>query len=191
MNKREEQKEQRKKEIIMTSLDLFVKKGYGATTIADIAKAAGMSNGLMFHYFKSKEELYLELIKIGLTGTEMSMSIDASDPLEFFKKSAYFIFEAIKKHEFTAKMFVLMGDASSSEDIPQSAKELVNKVNNIYGSIDIIKKGQEMGEIREGDPLALSNAFWSSIQGIAESVAIYKDIPCPDVEWIIDIIRKH
>ena len=61
---RKEQKEERRKAILMTALNLFVNRGYYDTKIADIAAAVPMSTGLMFHYFESKEELLLELVKI-------------------------------------------------------------------------------------------------------------------------------
>ena len=56
--KRQEQKEARRQEILYVALDLFVKKGYAATKITDIAEKASMSVGLLFHYFESKEKLY-------------------------------------------------------------------------------------------------------------------------------------
>ncbi|MEN7548103.1 TetR/AcrR family transcriptional regulator [Rapidithrix thailandica] len=43
--------------IVVAALELFVKKGFDATPTAAIAKAAGVSNGTLFHYFKTKEML--------------------------------------------------------------------------------------------------------------------------------------
>ena len=51
---RKEQKEKRRKEILAVGLDLFVRKGYAATKTQDISQEAGMSEGLLFHYFASK-----------------------------------------------------------------------------------------------------------------------------------------
>jgi len=52
-----------KKEIIMkTSLNLFAKKGFYNTTIADIAKEMDMSVGNIYNYFPSKESLAKELL---------------------------------------------------------------------------------------------------------------------------------
>lgn len=50
--------EERKNEIIKTALTLFSKKGYELTTIEDIAKEMGVSQGLCYRYFKSKKEIY-------------------------------------------------------------------------------------------------------------------------------------
>ena len=50
MNKREEQKEERRNKILEVSLNLFVEKGFAGTKISDISAAANMSAGLFFHY---------------------------------------------------------------------------------------------------------------------------------------------
>ncbi|MDE6595979.1 MAG: TetR/AcrR family transcriptional regulator, partial [Oscillospiraceae bacterium] len=76
MSARDEQKEQRRQLIISKALELFAKKGYSDTKIGDIAKAADMSVGLMFHYFESKEQLYEELVKMGADGTNIPQEMD-------------------------------------------------------------------------------------------------------------------
>jgi AcrR family transcriptional regulator len=45
--------------IARTGLELFLAKGYQATTLDDIAAAAGISRRTFFHYFKSKDEILL------------------------------------------------------------------------------------------------------------------------------------
>ena len=52
-----------KQQLIMgAALKLFAEKGYDATSIDKIAKEAGISKGLLYSYFKSKEELLQVLI---------------------------------------------------------------------------------------------------------------------------------
>lgn len=50
--------EERKQEIFDAALKLFGEKGYEKTTIADIAKAIGVAQGLCYRYFPSKEILF-------------------------------------------------------------------------------------------------------------------------------------
>ncbi|ARU22333.1 ABC transporter substrate-binding protein [Ralstonia solanacearum] len=45
--------------IAQTGLDLFIAKGYEATTLDDVAAAAGISRRTFFHYFTSKDEILL------------------------------------------------------------------------------------------------------------------------------------
>lgn len=190
LNKRDEQKEQRKQEILNAGLDLFVRKGYNATKISDIAKEVNMSVGLMFHYFSSKEKLYEELVKIGLSGTNMVMEYTKDNPLLFFEKAVSAIFMYMKENPTVSKMFVLMGQAQHNEGAPQSVKDIVSQVNSIKMSVPLIEEGQKIGSIKEGNPLSLSTAFWCSIQGIAEELSLHPDTPYPDPDWIVDILRK-
>lgn len=50
--------EERKQEILDTALRLFSENGYEKTSIADIAKAIGVAQGLCYRYFPSKEALF-------------------------------------------------------------------------------------------------------------------------------------
>jgi AcrR family transcriptional regulator len=56
-------KENRPQEITEAAFDAFAEKGYSATKVADVAKRAGVSKGLMYLYFKTKEELFKAVIK--------------------------------------------------------------------------------------------------------------------------------
>ena len=81
---RKEQKEARRIQIIQATLDLFVERGYYGTKTSQISKKAGISEGLLFHYFPTKEILLEELVNIGLEGMRMPMQIQAEYGLDFF-----------------------------------------------------------------------------------------------------------
>lgn len=189
MTKREEQKAQRRADILSVSLDLFVKRGYGSTKVTDIVNEAHISMGLLFHYFGTKEQLYHELILLGQKSTEFNFDYQCS-PIEFFSRSANGILTLISKDTFAAKMLVFMTQALHNDGIPAQSKELLNQIDVIERSIPIVKQGQAIGEIRSGEPKALSVAFWGAIQGIAQQMVLRPDYPCPDSEWVTDILRE-
>ncbi len=191
MSIRAEQKEKRRHEILEAGLELFIHRGYANTKITDIAKYVGMSSGLMFHYFESKEKLYEELIKMGLNGPASVLKFDVSEPLLFFEKAVESILNEIRASSFSAKMFVLMNQALSNDVAPQSIKELLSKMDIVEKSTFIIQAGQQNGTIREGNPQALSIVFWVAITGIAQYAAINPNIPLPEVQWIIDMLRRR
>jgi AcrR family transcriptional regulator len=56
-NSRKVQAEERRLQILETALSVFASNGFKGTSIKDIAEAAGISQGLMYHYFSSKEDL--------------------------------------------------------------------------------------------------------------------------------------
>jgi AcrR family transcriptional regulator len=58
----DEAKERRREAILAAAKRVFAKKGYHATTIADVAKAARISYGSVYWYFDSKDALFLALM---------------------------------------------------------------------------------------------------------------------------------
>jgi AcrR family transcriptional regulator len=48
--------------LLNTATELFYKKGYSGTSIRDVGAKAGMSNSLLYHYFKNKEEMLFQII---------------------------------------------------------------------------------------------------------------------------------
>ena len=185
-----EQKEKRKIDILYKGLELFVKKGYKATKITDIASELNMSVGLLFHYFKSKEELYYELVRLGVDGTN-NIKIDINiDPLTFLNNYVSSIFNMIKKDINFARMFILMPEAQK-DGTPKKIRDLALTINVIDLFIPIIKKGQELNEIKEGNPKVLSNVFFRSIYSVCEGYALDNSIDLPNVNCIIDIIRRY
>ena len=51
-------KEARPGEILAAALEMFVERGYAATTLADVARRAGVSKGTLYLYYKNKESLF-------------------------------------------------------------------------------------------------------------------------------------
>lgn len=190
MLSREEQKQKRKEEILLAGLELFIRKGYSATKVKDIAEYVGMSVGLLFHYFQSKEKLYEELIRIGVEGPMSMMSNNEVEPLQFFEESAREIFYYAKDSSFMAKMFVLMNQAHCSESVSENIKSMLKKLDIHAPTILLIKKGQKNGTIKQGNPYALSIAYWSAINGIINQIALNPEIPWPESSWVVDIIKK-
>ena len=62
----EEIRETRKKAIMDTALELFARDGFDTTSISKIAARAGISKGLLYNYFDSKEDLIRSIIFNGL-----------------------------------------------------------------------------------------------------------------------------
>ena len=189
MGARQEQKEQRRQEILYAALDLFVTKGYAATKISDIADRVSMSVGLLFHYFESKEKLYEELVKMGLRGTQYPAARNYENAIVFFEQFTLQLIGSMKEQPYIAKLFVLMANAQRSDGTPAAVREIALKVSTIEQFVPIVERGQQEGSIREGNPLAISNAFWCSIQGIAEQYAVHPEMPLPEPEWLVDIVR--
>ncbi|HYI10767.1 MAG TPA: TetR/AcrR family transcriptional regulator [Thermoanaerobaculia bacterium] len=58
----EERSEKSRQQILDAALKLFSHKGYGATSVRDIAEEAGLSKGNVYHHFPDKETIFRALI---------------------------------------------------------------------------------------------------------------------------------
>lgn len=188
---RKEQKEARKWQIIHATLDLFVERGYYGTKTSQISKRADISEGLLFHYFPTKEILLEELINIGLEGMRMPMQIEAENGLDFFRQFTKMLFGQTENNPFIAKMFVFMGHVVLAEEIPERLRKLAASVDTITYSQGRVEEGQRDGSIRRGDAMALSNMYWCAVHGIMEQYTLHPEIPLPEADWIVAMLKSE
>lgn len=91
-------KEHRPREITEAAFAVFSEKGYASTRVDDVARRAGVSKGLMYRYFETKEELFKAVIKSvvvrrvdslldAVHGTELSSEEFMRGPLLTFMKA--------------------------------------------------------------------------------------------------------
>lgn len=191
MTKKEEQYETRKWQILDIALNHFIRYGFYGTSTRKIAEEAGISSGLMFHYFPNKLALYETLVEIGCE----KLTIDSGDgesPLIFFEKQVEWFLSVATQNNFSAKMFVFMRlVAINAKNVSERAAQMIQEHDVEAQSVPYIIKGQEMGIIRPGDPLTLSVLFYSSIQGFAEVLANRENLTIPKKEWFLAILKSE
>ena len=61
--KRDEKNLLSRRKIMDSAFEEFGKQGYGLSSVNTICKAGNISKGILYHYFKDKDELYLVCIK--------------------------------------------------------------------------------------------------------------------------------
>lgn len=190
-NQRIVQREQTRHRLLDASLELFVYKGYGGTTIRDITTKAKVSPGLLFHYFDSKEVLLREHIgfmNTGIRGMTGLLADQTRNPLEIFEQVAGLILESLQE-EKGKQLFLLSNQIGTSVYISADIRNSLENVLSISSSIPLIKRGQAEGSIRAGDPHALALAFWSSLHGLAELLVWQPDAPLPEPAMVVAALR--
>lgn len=190
-------RETRVKQIRSEALRLFSTQGLFATKIQDIAKSVNMSQGLIYHYYKSKEDIFIELIndaldKMNEAVLELSrLSIPADEKIKAAIKE---LLNTIETSDDFSQTCRLIAQAANTNVIPNDAQLIVNIKRNLpYTEIaKIMEEGQKDGKIFMGNTLELSVAFWTAINGIAIYKATNKDnaiVPAP--ETIIRMFIKE
>lgn len=190
MTKKEKQYEMRKRKILDVALNHFIRYGFYGTSTRKIAEEAGISSGLMFHYFPSKLTLYESLVEIGCEKLTID-SREGESPMMFFEKQVEWFLSIATQNNFASKMFVFMGMvAINAKDVSERVAQMMKEHDVEAMSVPYIEKGQELGVIRPGDPLTLSVLFYSSIQGFAETLVVKDNLKLPEKEWFLAILRN-
>jgi len=97
----------RKKAIMDTALELFAIEGFDVTSISNIAARAGISKGLLYNYFESKEDLIRSIIYNGIDN--LSRFVDPNkDGVLTKREMKYFIeemFNALKEEPYYWRLY--------------------------------------------------------------------------------------
>jgi AcrR family transcriptional regulator len=147
--------EDRPREICAAALEVFAEKGFAAAKLDEIAKRAGVSKGTLYLYFKDKEELFRAVVRdtVAPNIEAVQQAVAAAD-LPFADVVRMFLsrFAEVTSHApvgAVAKMVI-----GESRNFPELAKVWHDQVaSRALGMLTgLIAKGQERGEVREGDP---------------------------------------
>lgn len=81
----QEIREQTRQQIVDAAFELFANEGYAKTSISAVAKKAGVSKGLIYHYFESKESIleaiFNQLVEMGEEVTNFPEDFSAADKI--------------------------------------------------------------------------------------------------------------
>lgn len=171
-------KQERKDRILAGALSVFVRNGLSGTKISDVARETNMSNGLVYHYFSSKEAIYIALVETALNRMIEACKFLESMDLEPHEKIRFAMDELVKtiRSNPSACLFhVLIFQAATCDNIPDRAKHIIqeNRIKPYDVIAGIISNGQKQGTIRQGCADDLAFFFWNTINGLAIHQAMY------------------
>ena len=98
----------RRDELLAITASLFAKKGFRNTTVRDIADAAGILSGSLYHHFDSKESMVDEILSTfqeELFGQYDEILASDADPRTKLEQAVLVSFEAIDKHHDEVAIF--------------------------------------------------------------------------------------
>lgn len=187
-----------KRELILNeAINQFSKKGYYSTRICDIAQAAGISQGLLYYYYPSKEAIYVDLVNDSLERINETaryvrdMNNSYGERIMYALQILFKTIEASARFRQTCRM---IAQAVYQADISEEAQAQLDKKRDIAYRImaEIFRKGQLEGCVVEGDPMELSILFWTSVNGLSIYYAT-RDIAAnlPDYRLVAPMFLKN
>lgn len=185
-------RDDRREQILAAALKVFARRGIIGTKMSMISTEAGISQGLMYRYFKSKDELFTTLVKQAIegsvSGTEQIHQMPGS-PLEKLTKLTEEILD-----EDGQLYFMLMHQARTSEEVPDEAKELLKGATmEMYVAMlrPLFEEGQKNGEFAEGDISELISCYFTVVSGLMTlNVPSLVGYEMPRVELLMKMFKK-
>jgi len=158
-----------RRNILLHAVDVFSRKGYAGTKIKDIAASAGFSQGYVYGYYKSKEELFAKIVELATDGAGKSVSWAARLPGTPLQRLTWLTEAYLSPNSLAARHWRLnLLQAAASEAIPEQAISIARQRRSepFRHLIPLIVEGQQMGEIIGENPLMLAITYFSTLQGL-------------------------
>nr|WP_284248210.1 TetR/AcrR family transcriptional regulator [Tetragenococcus halophilus] len=135
--------------VINAALKEFAAKGYKHASTNEIVKEANISKGLLFHYFKGKEELYLYISNYSFQIIEKIFEITDLNEKDLFKR-----IEAIGIAKFQIeKRFPRVFDfllSTAKEDTTEINEKNKNRINLIYReSLEVLYENIDYSKFKD------------------------------------------
>jgi len=189
-------KDERREQILKAALKLFATKGLAATRMSDISASSGISQGLVYHYYSSKEALFTNLVDTAIEKMNTAAVNLEKLPLSAKEKIVLAVDALLKgfdENASTSDYYFLITQTALSDAFPQEAKDIIRSRNNIKYDViaRIFKQGQEEGTIKKYLPGEMSTLFFSTMNGLALNKAIHgATFHMPDKNIILGMFLK-
>lgn len=179
--------------IILNAMEVFARKGLYAAKIKDIAMEAGFSQGFVYNYFKSKDDIFTRIVALAVEGAESSV-IEAGQLKGTPFEKIYWLTEALLSYESIAMHHwkLIMLQAVSPEAVPPKARVIFrdNAKKPIERLVPIIIEGQKAGQIAGNDPVVLAITYFSIIQGLGiMRMQGGNEIPFPSIDMVLSFLK--
>ena len=118
----------RREQILSVAVRLFGERGYATVSTGDVARGAGVARGLVNHYFGTKKELYLEVIRVMLTVPEAALTLlPPSDdlPTRVDAIVAWFL-DVVSRHSTSWLGAITAGGMAGDADVDRVIAEAID-----------------------------------------------------------------
>ncbi len=174
----------KRRQILDAAIRVFARQGFHSTRVADIADEAGVAYGLVYHYFKSKDEVLNELFTerwaLLLAAIEEADASATRTPRAKLEAVAGFIVDSYRHDPELMKVIIVEVTRAANS----FGRTHLPEIRRAYDSIaKIVADGQASGAFRDDiDPTFASMSFYGAIEQLL-SGWIFELIPGSDADF--------
>ena len=167
ITKRQEQALETRNRIYAAAIDLMDRKGFENITIADISREAGVSVGAFYHYFDSKNDILAEIFRQAdeYFATQVTSGLKKKRVPE----------QIVEYFDHYARFNVASGVEMTQQLFNPKIKFFIKEGRPMLTILeDLIRKGQESGEIRaDAEPEELTRFLFVMARGVVFEWSLY------------------
>lgn len=160
--------DERRAEILETTCEVVIDRGFAATRISDVANRLGVSSGLIHYHFENKEQLLAEAFKFAARQDMDRVGAQIADaPTALAKLDRIFQLWAPEQDDYAWMLWIdSWGEALRNESMQEISQELDEQSKAQLEAI--IEQGVASGEFVCADP---EGAAWR-LSALADGLAI-------------------
>jgi AcrR family transcriptional regulator len=155
----------RREELLAAAVRVFARKGYHTCRVSEIADEAGVSHGLVYHYFASKDEVLETIFRENwgpMASAIAAIAATDDDPAEQIRKVAAVVLHSWRRDQDTVR--VLVREISRSPVLQEQIGEFQRAFDALEG---IIARGQQSGAFDPAlDARFATYALWGTLDEI-------------------------
>jgi AcrR family transcriptional regulator len=156
--------EDRRRQILDAALKVFAEKGFKGATNQDIADAAGISPGLIYWYFDSKEDVLFALIENRVSPGGFPVPFEhltTFPPEQVLPMLAHYGLSRLDNQDTFNLLRLFMGEAIRSEQIRAIANHHINRLLDTLAHY--LAAQMDQGKLRRDDPLLCAQTFLAGL----------------------------
>jgi AcrR family transcriptional regulator len=154
--------------ITRAALIVFAEYGYHGTSMEQIMRVSGLSKGLVYHYFPSKEKLFLHLVDSAFEISRNIWKEGLEAPGTAWEKIER-LTDSLVKTTFTEEsslyFFIMFQATTQNKIIPGLMEHIVQSSTHFAELPRLIIEAQRSGEAAQGDPGVMASTYFALFQG--------------------------
>jgi AcrR family transcriptional regulator len=180
--------DQRRKQILEAARGCMIARGYHASSIGDIARAAGLSKGGLYFHFPSKRDLFEALLREEFEasmGVLRGVNRGGQPLLEKLTEIGFYYLKLFVERNELARFRVVIGEMAVRD---AEVRETLLEMNRAYQDeiTDLIGRGAAEGELRGGlDARAVARLLIAMIDGLQEQFALQAPDDADEIERLV------
>ena len=161
-------REAQREKILSAAWQVYTEKGR-TLTITDIAEAAQVSYGLIYHYFASKEIILNALVEQTLASSEASFEHLKTTPGTPGERLASLLSHLVEMRHLHPEISQLYYQVLNDDGMPPNLRQMAAQHSQKFHDtlLDLVTAGQASGEVVAGDPQQLVTATLACLEGLS------------------------